>query len=337
MRKLISLLAAGCFLCVSSVIAAPEGSPSTSNTAAGQPDLLSIKILPSRSQPTAGSSMGIEAELTNNSDKVLYLREKKIALYIPPELGGPLGSYNDWWGAFPTEHVWEDKSAQPPVVETWNGTLTMRPGSKYRVIWQSGAADTEGTSIIRSNVRAISSELRFIFFSPGDYLVSVVAEYWTDPSLPSRDYYTTTQSATVHVVAPQSVIVFGAALGGLVAFILFPTRRRVGMRSTATGNRYLLMAYNFGTELTGAAGSMLLSAITTILIARISGSEFLIRITVADFWGAIAIGFIASYAGAKALDKLLPPGVANGGGSTPTPGVGSTAAAGDGSTHTPAG
>jgi hypothetical protein len=43
----------------------------------------------------------------------------------------------------------------------------------------------------------------------------------------------------------------------------------------------------------------------TILLSRISETQFLIKVTVNDFWGAVAIGFVANYMGAKALNKLI--------------------------------
>jgi hypothetical protein len=59
-------------------------------------------------------------------------------------------------------------------------------------------------------------------------------------------------------------------------------------------------------ELAGIAGSVLLSAMVTILLSRISETQFLIKVSITDFWGAVAIGFVANYAGAKILDRFLP-------------------------------
>jgi len=52
-------------------------------------------------------------------------------------------------------------------------------------------------------------------------------------------------------------------------------------------------------------GAVLLSAIVTILLARISETQFLIRVTVADLWGAVAIGFVANYLGAELIKKMI--------------------------------
>jgi hypothetical protein len=58
-------------------------------------------------------------------------------------------------------------------------------------------------------------------------------------------------------------------------------------------------------ELAGVAGAILLSTMATILPSRISETQFLIKVTITDVWGAIAIGFVANYIGAKVLDKIL--------------------------------
>ena len=47
--------------------------------------------------------------------------------------------------------------------------------------------------------------------------------------------------------------------------------------------------------------------IVTILLSRIADTQFYVRITVNDLWGAIALGFIANYAGYRFLLKLVPP------------------------------
>ena len=59
-------------------------------------------------------------------------------------------------------------------------------------------------------------------------------------------------------------------------------------------------------EAGGISVSALLSAVVTILLSRISESQFLIQVTVTDFWGAIAIGFVANYLGWNVLNKIVP-------------------------------
>ena len=68
--------------------------------------------------------------------------------------------------------------------------------------------------------------MEFVFFSPGDYEATVTLSYHAGD--PPDSFRTITQSTVVHV-APQSVILLGAAVGGLLGYIIsllfFPRNR----------------------------------------------------------------------------------------------------------------
>jgi len=102
-------------------------------------------------------------------------------------------------------------------------------------------------------------------------------------------------------------MLFGASLGGLIAYFILPqARRRLVRVSTGPPERQaVIIIRRVSIEITGALGAILLSAIITILLARISETQFVIRVTVNDFWGAVAIGFAANYVGARLFSKLL--------------------------------
>jgi hypothetical protein len=161
-------------------------------------------------------------------------------------------------------------------------------------------------------VNSVLSELNFIFFSPGNYKITTSVKYWTKPDLTEDTYHTATQSVVIPVSAPQSVILIGAALGGLIAYFILPHGRRklIELPSMNASDVSALTALErivrrFTLEISGIVGSMLLSAIVAILLARLSETQFLIRVTITDFWGAIAIGFVANYAGSKFLERIL--------------------------------
>jgi hypothetical protein len=263
---------------------------------------IDIKIETSRSQPTVGSGLGIVAEIQNVSNAPVYLREKGVILALPPELQGPFAATSALWGMFPTVHTFTPSGQ----VDPFDGVLTLKPGAIYRAFWSStptassDPAPQGRLAFVGNMVSVVTSELNFIFFTPGDYKVSVVAAYWSKPEFPEKDYRTMTQTATIRVAAPQTVILFGAGLGGLIAYFIIRFRRPRGADDTLSRVRMLLR------EATGIAGAILLSAMVTILLARISETQFLIRITVNDFWGAIAIGFIATWIGNKVIEKFLP-------------------------------
>ncbi len=107
--------------------------------------------------------------------------------------------------------------------------------------------------------------------------------------------------------APQTVILFGAAVGGLFAYFIHPqARRRLIDSAPSRGRTFLHEATRrILQEIGGAFAALLLSTIVTILLSRISETQFFIRVTVSDLWGAITIGFVANYAGSTILSKIL--------------------------------
>jgi hypothetical protein len=298
---------------VTSAFAVETSSPKSELSTA-----IDIKIETSRSQPTVGSGLGLIAEIQNVSNNTLYFKERSVVLSLPPELLGPFSSTALWWGIFPTQHTYTPAGQEEP----FNGKVTLRPSATYRIFWSStpsiapapipGAATT--FSFATNMLSLVASELNFIFFTPGDYKVSVVAEYWDKREFPDEDYHTFSQTATIRVAAPQSVILFGAGVGGLLAYFILLVNRRQGRisirrrfgRVIAILVAILVIITTFVEEIARMMGAVLLSAMVTILLSRISETQFLVRVTVNDFWGAIAIGFIASWVGSRTIEKFLP-------------------------------
>jgi Protein of unknown function (DUF2934) len=277
---------------------------------------LVVTIEASRPQLSAGSGFGLTAELRNTSEKAVRLRPSHTTLMLPPELqGGGILWDTAYYAFFPTETAHPNGGAFNSDVY-----VLLQPDNSYIVKWAwdpnvQGTASRQRESssegrhepllvritppFVRGLLDTISSELQFIFFSPGDYKVEVVAQYHAEGDPEDQDK-TVIQSALIHVNAPESVILFGAAIGGILGYLI--SRIYVGNDSNLKRSvRPTKLGGMFG----GAVGSMLLAAIVTILLARISESQFLVRININDFWGAIAVGFIASISGIRILDRLI--------------------------------
>ena len=282
-----------------------------------QPPALEITLETSQSQPTVGAGLGVVAEIKNLSKVTIYLRENAVNLVPPPELADRLEAPRAWYAFFPTEIFGQEGD--------WQSVVALKPGTAYRVFWTHRPAVDDATTRgwvrkvldrilsrwVRQVLDRISSEMNYLFFSPGDYKLTVELKYWTKPSLPNDDYFTATQSMTVRIASPQSVILFGAALGGLIAYFILPKARRKLMgagrlKFEGFWHATWILVMRLPKEVSGILGAMLLSSIITILLARISETQFLVRVTVSDFWGAIAIGFVANYAGSVILDKIIP-------------------------------
>jgi hypothetical protein len=286
----------------------PVQSTGTQKTTTVSAQSIEILIQPSRSQPIAGTGIGFIAEIKNQSESVIYLKQKGVTLTLPPELETP---FQIWpkWAIFPTESP-PGKGADP-----WDKSIAIRPGGTYAVLWSycgrpgnaegcNGAQSKGWPPLWMRNVKnQIWSELNFLPFLPGDYKITVVVKYWTDPGKPDN-YYTATQSATMNFAAPQSVIMLGAMLGGLIAYLILPQIRGEMIKSTGVKG--------WISQVGGGIIAVLLSAMITILLSRLAGTTFLIRISINDFWGAVTTGFLAIYSGAKYLERIAKSAGANG-------------------------
>lgn len=286
-------------------------------------DIVEINIESTRPKLTAGRGFGLSADIRNLTKSTIYLNERYITMTLPPELMQDPNS-NTLWAIFPTEY-------HTGIGDNYyRESIEIAPGESYKVLWQTYQSVTsQATTTLsfcnvihnfKSNIISISndinSEMRFLFFSPGDYSVTVSAKYWLSPTKPlvNSNYHTKIESKTLTVESPQSVILFGALVGGLISYFLLPQARRKLI--SIDPDKRMQSKFELGPgvircskEIAGILGAALLSIIATILLARLSETQFLIRVTVADFWGAVAIGFVANYAGAEVLNKIikLPP------------------------------
>ncbi|MGA8220340.1 MAG: hypothetical protein WB780_01715 [Candidatus Acidiferrales bacterium] len=256
-----------------------------------------ITLKTSRNQSTEGSSFGITAEIENTSDQPIYTMPAAIAITVPPEL--TKGAVYDLWAFIPG-------LTALPKEDYWGKVVVLEPGSSISAVWSSSNASSSASSgtattswIERGCDRlgvGCGKFVQGIEFSPGVYTLNVVGSYW-DTYLGAQkkivERHTQTAEIQEMITAPQSVILFGAALGGVIAFLLLTKLQPSGNSGWASVG-----------WVTGSVSAVLLSTIVTILIARLSQSQFIISVTVNDFWGAIAVGFIITAAGPAILRKF---------------------------------
>jgi len=319
-------------------VVAVAQTPVKSNTTSASPSLLEIRVSASRAQLSAGSGMGIVVTLVNTSrDSTIYLSEQGLMVTLPVELLMQTELSPSYYAYFPTED-------HPLGVFPDSVVIALSPGATYPVSYnflfaqqepQKSLPDTLAKTDSSRHERADSSTQRsgrgffwwldlsrwgpvaqlrrYVGFVPGDYQLSVVAKFWTDPRRRPLRYISQSQTAVIHVAAPQTVILFGAEIGGVLAYVLLPSRRREREGATTVsdrqGNRLFYvwrLTKPYRRRISGGIAAMLWSAMVTILLARLSETQFVVRVSVNDFWGAITIGFVAQYVGSKWLERLFP-------------------------------
>lgn len=254
-----------------------------------------ITLKASRGQATAGSNFGITAEIENISSQPIYIMPSAIAMTVPPELD--TGGVRDLWAFIP--------GTQESGRDYWNTVIVLEPGSTTSAFWSSenvsGAPESNNAAgWIERMCNSIGLDcgkfFRGLGFSPGTYTLNVVGSYWdTYEAAQAKRVERHTQTAQIQepITAPQSVILLGAALGGIIAFLLL-TKLQPDSGTGWASVRWV----------PGILSAVLLSTIVTILIARLSQSQFIISVTVNDLWGAIAVGFIITAAGPTILKKF---------------------------------
>lgn len=259
--------------------------------------LISLEVESSRPKLVAGEGISIVGTIQNSSTSTVYIRESSLTMTLPVELEGSRSEVYGYAAYFPTEpHLRSHQSYD----EYFSNVIALRPGDKYAVYWTSSSWDATSRSSTAYIMHQMAVQLQYLFFYPGDYKILIAAKYWTDPKLPPDEYRTITKSATISVGAPLFVILVGAALGGLIAYIILP--KRIHKR------RQLMKPWidSLFRHSVSGSGAILLSVIVTIMLSRITETQFIISVTVNDVWGAIVIGFVAQYGGTKLLDKMFP-------------------------------
>jgi hypothetical protein len=164
---------------------------------------------------------------------------------------------------------------------------------------------------------------RAIDFTPGTYNYFVTGKFSVcDPTSaipcpdPSRSF---SESAAFAVGIDQVQIIIFAIIGGLLAYVVVAARGDAGSinqlvthlrapspaddteRVPVSRTSLFLLSIKVVRDLIGVA---ILSAAFTIVSSRLSDSQFPIKVSVLDAWGAITIGFLSYFVGNKFIDSL---------------------------------
>jgi hypothetical protein len=261
---------------------------------------LSISITGAKPHLSVGQSFSLVAKITNNTPKVIYLNEEFLRLKVPMEFEGPNSTEAGFW--YGTLIVGDARPDARNKENNYHLTVPLRPGDGTPVwfFWnrkELGCASSHGMEFLEAFASSYRCAWFFLFFVPGTYQATVTADYWIDPTrVGDPDPWRSVETANLDVAAPLWVILFGAVIGGLIAYRILPQRNQGG-NLTPGRHLWLIKAGAF-------LGTILLSVIVAILWARLSDFVTPIRLTITDLWGGIAIGFVGNYYGLGLLGKI---------------------------------
>jgi hypothetical protein len=290
------------FLCFELSAGAEQIADKQPSIMSTRPDIR-LTLRSSRPVISVNDVTGIFADITNFSQNDIFFKPKNIAMVAPPELDPD--SPHLWWASINTAWT-ENESDNETNFSKKSKEIRLEENDKifYKIsnrVVRIGSGDTAtafwGGVISRDRLEEnLENFYRASKFMPGDYLIKVVAIYWLDEKDADKqnvNYFTGNAEMKISVTSPQYIVIIGAIIGGIIAYIALPV-----VRSGKKGKEHFL----------GLLTAALLSAIVTVLLSRISETQFFIKVTVNDLWGSIAIGFLANAAGFSIIKKYLPTG-----------------------------
>jgi hypothetical protein len=132
-------------------------------------------------------------------------------------------------------------------------------------------------------------------------------KYWEQKNFRGDEYHMAVGSTIAEYAAPFWIILAGAIVGGIIFTLLSLIRaEQRALNGALAGGLNIAKTLWKIKNLIALGGSVLLSMTITILLSRIEEAQSLIKVNVSDFWGAIAVGFLANYGGWALLDKMVP-------------------------------
>lgn len=297
--------------------------------------LVKVTIATSRTEVAGTAPYGVFADLENVSPGALRIYSGDIRLVIQPEIAGDHNCNFAVDGYLPTESYTDDQHPR-------GGDIVIQPKEHYPVFWDVSKSNTkrcgpadddevkQGTgpengaqrasdpaktpaSLASSNVfEKLGGVVADLFagaqeqlsFVPGDYVFVVAGKAYSAASTTDTYYHTFTDRVKLHVGLSQIDTMIAAMLGGILGYLVIALREggdfKLLASETASGRRTRGMV----TILRSMISAALVSAVVTVILSRISDTQFPIKVSVNDFWGALTVGFVAFFAGNKLIDRI---------------------------------
>ena len=275
---------------------------------------LSVELKASTAHIVQGAVYGLDAKFTNNGPTPISIPLGTVALNVQPEMG-PSKSLC----AFPF-----------PISQTTSSFITLQPGDVYTAVFDLGAHVDHLQDSDACYAPFFWDRLRkYVDFAPGEYTFSVYGVYCDGKVNALADcqmQHLFSETTPFPVSIDQAQIVLYAGLGGLLALLVTKFRKGSGAATAelhvppgGEGVAAVVAPYDESAPppppprrwvfafhvIKDVLGAMLMSITITIIADRLSTTQFPVKVSIDDFWGALTVGFVSYFVGDKFLDQVL--------------------------------
>lgn len=317
------------------------GTPQTLNQsgAAATQDMLKVTINASRASVTRGGSYGVYADLENLSPSVVTIKPQETVLVVQPEVAQPSACVGleqaifparpSILGQLPTPSTPQPSPSTPgqpshaaqslpqtapqaaaPVLPTGGssvGELQIQSGEHYKVFWNLTSPPGKR---LGPNCSGTSWMKDYLGFVPGDYAFTVEGIVYSGVIGGVTTAHTYTETTTLHVGISQIPTAIAAFFGGLLAYFVVALQpgqdfaQWVPKAADATSSATLHRVKAAERILRNSFAAGLLGAALTIVASRLSETQFPVKVSVNDFWGALTIGFVSYFVGHRIIASI---------------------------------
>jgi len=284
--------------------------------------VLRAKINTSRPEVSFDGSYGIFADLENvgsgpvtiySDETVLTVQPEvtktnecvyRISGFFPTELypPGPTPTPSPTTSPTPTTTPTPQPSANPPVnsnapvIDSRGVPIRIQPSEHYTVFWDVNRSNTNDPLC-----GAKGHWYEPFSFVPGEYVFTIDGKAYLDEE---TKYHTYTEKTSLRVSIPEILAIIAAMFGGLLAYVVTALqpdkdidRLKKAQDADKSSARLAIIR--------GVFAAPLMAAAVTIVSSRLADTQFPIKVSVNDVWGAMTIGFISFFLGNKLIEKLV--------------------------------
>jgi hypothetical protein len=188
------------------------------------------------------------------------------------------------------------ENATPLVADSRGVPIRIQPSEHYTVFWDVNRSNSNSTSCA-----AKTHWYDPFSFVPGEYVFTVDGKAYLEGE---TKYHTYTEKTNLRVSIPQIWAIFAAMFGGLLAYSVTSLQPNNDIDKLKTAKAEDKRSARLAI-VRGTLAAPLMGAAVTIVASRLADTQFPIKVSVNDVWGAMTIGFIAFFAGNKLIEKLV--------------------------------